>query len=85
MANNRLYVVDTSTNEYLCIAKGWGCGWNVGNIDLYTEFMFFRTNDADETNLIVGTEADDEFYEKWIVNGQNFNSKNKWEYNEMKE
>ena len=39
MANNRLYLVDTSTKEYLCLAKGWGCAWDTGNLDLYQEFM----------------------------------------------
>ena len=80
MANNRLYLVDTSTNEYLCIAKGHGCAWSVGNIDLYTEFMNDRCNDGDgKTNLIIGTENDDKFYDKWIRNGENYNTENKWE------
>ena len=79
MANNRLYLVDTSTREYLCLAKSWGCAWNTGNIDLYQEFMSDRFNDCDEkTNLIIGTENDDDFYNKWIVNGENYNAKNKW-------
>ena len=80
MANNRLYLVDTSTNEYLCLAKGHGCAWSVGNIELYTEFMNDRFNDGDEkTNLIIGTENDDDFYDTWIKNGENYNAENKWE------
>jgi hypothetical protein len=80
MANNRLYLVDTSTNEYLCLAKGNGSAWSVGNLDLYTEFMNERYNDGDDkTNLIIGTENDIEFYNKWIKNGENYNTDNKWE------
>lgn len=80
MANNRLYLVDTSTKEYLCIAKGWGCAWNTGNIDLYQKFLSERFNDFDDkTNLIIGTENDKDFYNKWIESGENFNTENKWE------
>ena len=80
MANNRLYLVDTSTNDYLCLAKGYGCAWNTGNIDLYQQFMSETFNDGDgKTNLIIGTENDDAFYKKWIANGINYNIKNKWE------
>ena len=79
MANNRLYLVDTSTKEYLCLAKGWGCGWITGNIDLYREFMLERFNDNDNnSNLIIGHENDDSFFDKWIVNGINYNKENKW-------
>lgn len=80
MANNRLYLVDTITKEYLCLAKGWGCAWSTGNIDLYQKFMNERFNDGDDkTNLIIGTENDNDFYDRWIVNGKNYNTKNKWE------
>ena len=80
MANNRLYLVDTSTKEYLCLAKGWGCAWDVGNIDLYQEFMSDRFDEiGDKTNLIIGTENDDEFYDKWILPNKNYNKENKWE------
>ena len=80
MANNRLYLVDTSTNEYLCIAKGWGCVWETGNIDLYQQFLSDRFNDCSlKTNLIIGTENDNDFYKKWIVKGININVENKWE------
>ncbi len=80
MANNRLYLVDTSTKEYLCLAKGWGCAWNTGNIDLYKKFLSERFNDFDDkTNLIIGTENDKDFYNKWIESGDSFNTENKWE------
>jgi len=39
-----------------------------------------RFNDGDDkTNLIIGTENDDDFYNKWIVDGENYNTENKWE------
>jgi len=80
MANNRIYLVDTETKEHLCIAKGWGCGWSVGNIDLYDEFMKTRYSDCgDGTALIIGTENDTDFYDKWLKDGINFNNTNKWE------
>lgn len=79
MANNRIYLVDTETKEYLCLAKGHGSGWSVGNIDLYVEFMKTRYSDCDDgTILIIGTENDPEFYEKWLKDGINFNETNKW-------
>jgi hypothetical protein len=81
MANNRLYIVDKSTKEFLCIAKGDGCGWAVGNYDLYSRFMNERFNDGNEgTNLLIGTENDDKFFDKWIVKGKNYNTKGGWEY-----
>ena len=81
MANNRLYIVDTVTGEYLCIAKGHGFGWDVGNLDLYQEFMISRLSEMDDkTNLIIGTENDDEFYDKWIMKPKkNYNKSNKWQ------
>lgn len=80
MANNRIYLVDTESKEYLCIAKGWGVGWSVGNIDLYDDFMLSRYSDSDDgTVLIIGTENDPEFYDKWIKDGINFNETNGWE------
>lgn len=81
MANNRLYIVDTLTGEYLCLGKCFGIGWHVGNPILYQSFMRTR-NDGykDETMLMLGTENDDEFYEAWIANGKNYNRDNEWEY-----
>lgn len=79
MANNRLYIVDKSTKEYLCIAKGYGIAWEAGNAFLYNEFLKSRTNDNDnESHLIIGHENDPEFYKQWIENGSSFNKENKW-------
>jgi hypothetical protein len=80
MANNRLYLVDTSSGEYLCLAKSWKLAWVVGNIDLYQEFMSDRLSETvGKTNLIIGTEDDDEFYDRWILPSKNYNKENKWE------
>ena len=62
MANNRLYIVDTETKEYICIAKSFGDGWEAGNIDLYADFLNEVREYGDSTRLIIGTENDDEFY-----------------------
>ena len=79
MANNRLYLVDTSTGEYLMIAKHSGGTWDAGNIDLYQDFLRTRFSDhEDKTNLIIGTENDDDFHDKWIVYGDNYNEEKKW-------
>jgi len=69
---DRLYIVDTETNEYLCFAKGLLNGWILGNIDLYKDFIKYRNN------FIIGTEEDEKFFNKWILNGVNFNVDNKW-------
>ena len=79
MANNRLYLVDTSTNEYLCLAKCHGVGWCSGNRELYDEFLLSRYNDhMYESHLIVVSESDDDLYDKWIANGKNYNTENIW-------
>ena len=80
MANNRLFLVDTTTREYLCLAKGWGYGWQVGNLDLYQEFLASRASHEKTTQLLMGHESDREFMEQWIHNGSNINTTNKWVY-----
>lgn len=78
MANNRLYIVDKSTGDYLCLAKGDGLKWSPGNIELYKAFMNTRIDPEDKTNLIIGTENDQGFYEKYLKKGLNFNKNNEW-------
>ena len=81
MANNRLYIVDTETNEFICIAKGGGCEWNLGNAELLKEFLATRFNEGgDVTNLKIGTENDADFYDEHLAEGENFNIHNKWTY-----
>jgi len=81
MSNNKLYIVDTETMEYLCIAKAFGIEWSSGNIDLYQDFISSRfISEHGPLNLIIGHECDDKFYEKWISNPAmtNYNKENKW-------
>lgn len=81
MANNRLYMVDTETGKYVCLAKKYGHpSWDARNTDLYKSFLAqILTATDDGTTLILGTENDNEFFEKWIRNGENYNTTNKWE------
>ena len=60
-------MVDTSTGEFICLAKGWGCAWESWKSEMVEDFLSTRFNDGDgPTNLKVFTEYDDELYEKWI-------------------
>ena len=81
MANNRLYLVDTKTKEYICLAKKWGePSWHARNLELYKLFLFERTKETDnKSSLIIGIENDDEFYNDWIKHGTNYNTKGTWE------
>lgn len=81
MANDRLYMVDTETCEYICLAKKYGHpSWDARNIDLYKSFLSSMSTATDEgTTLILGTENDNKFYDRWIKNGVNYNTENKWE------
>ena len=80
MATNRLYIVDTKTKEYCCIAKCTDYGWNFGNAKIMDKFLSSICGLEDKTTIITGTENDDEFYEKWIKNGISANINNEWEY-----
>lgn len=74
MANNRLYIVDKVTKEYVMIAKGWGVAWSLWKHNELEDFLSTRTSDNDEvTNLLIGHENDEEFYNEFIVNGENYN------------
>ena len=65
MANNRLYLVDTETGEKCLLAKGWGCAWELWDADKLSHWLRGRIGDGG-TDLIIGTENDDEFFDKWI-------------------
>ena len=80
MANNRLYIVDRDTKEYAMIAKNYGGPWELGNKEMLQQIIE-NSFDAEGTELILGTENDNEFYDKYILNGININSTGKWEYN----
>lgn len=79
MANNRLYIVNTETKEYCCVAKDFGEGWGFGNPKVFDTFLY-STETSDQSPLIIGTENDDAFFEKWIKSGVNVNKENTWEY-----
>jgi hypothetical protein len=70
MANNRLYLVDTETGEYMCLAKKYGHpSWDVRDTSM-SLFKIFMSNlvtaTDDKTTLLLGTENDKVFYNKWI-------------------
>jgi hypothetical protein len=70
MATNRLYIVDTQTNKYCCIAKGFD-SWQLGNVSVLDRFLDEVTCYDDKTSLLIGTENDPEFYSKYIESGIN--------------
>ena len=74
MATDRKYIVCEEANSYLCIAKDYG-GWEMGNVDLLNQFIKF----FGDRKLIIGDETDEEFWDKHIKQGTNFNKTNKWE------
>lgn len=79
MANNRLYLVDKETKEYVILAKGWGNAWSGSLLDnekhrsKIISFLESRFDDDDSnSNLIMGHENDTEFMDEYIVNGTYF-------------
>lgn len=43
MANNRLYILDTETNEKLLLAKSFGARWSIRvNEDVFNNWMIER-------------------------------------------
>jgi hypothetical protein len=73
MANNRLYLVDTLTNEHILLAKGWGAGWVLKDAELLEKFLEWMFNEGEEnkgTSLMLGTENDEEFMKKYIDVGE---------------
>ncbi|HEU4903180.1 MAG TPA: hypothetical protein VFT06_10315 [Flavisolibacter sp.] len=81
MANNRLYIVNTETKEYVCIAKHLGGGWGLGNVAELRDFLAKEGfgNDFDgKTPFLIGTENDEIFYDAYIANG--INKTEGWEY-----
>lgn len=78
MANNRLYIVNTETKEYACIAKcADGYSWYYGNIDIYQQFI--NEIAGENPKIIIGLENDDDFYNAHIKDGINLNKTNKFQ------
>jgi hypothetical protein len=76
MANNRLYLVDKETKEYVILAKGWGNSWSGSLLDSekhrskIIRFLESRFCDNDHnSNIIIGHENDEVFYNNYILNG----------------
>lgn len=76
MANNRLYLVDKKKKEYVILAKGWGNAWSGSLLDnekhrsKIISFLESRFDDGDSnSNLIMGHENDEGFYNNYILNG----------------
>jgi hypothetical protein len=76
--SNRLYIVNTETNEYCCIAKCFDYSWSLGNTDLLSEFLSFTSGFNEKRNIVIGSEQDEDFFKAYIENGININKENKW-------
>lgn len=76
MANNRLYIGDMSTKEYIFLEKGWGSGWDGDwfNADLFKEFIRDRYEEAEvgtKTSLVFFTEYDN-IHDWFITHGTKY-------------
>jgi len=65
MANNRLYLVNKKTKESFVLAEDYGNGW-IEKCDDLEEFLSNDRAYNDSTDIIIGTENDDQFFETWI-------------------
>jgi hypothetical protein len=79
MANNRLYLGNKETKEWIFVEKGWGVWWNGDkfNCDKVRAFIIYGTSEAnvgDKTDLVFFTEYD-ECYDDFMKNGEEFDYK----------
>jgi hypothetical protein len=51
MANNRLYLVDTETYEWILLAKGWASGWQYWDKTPLEEFLESHNANSDPRDL----------------------------------
>jgi hypothetical protein len=51
MANNRLYLVDTETYEWILLAKGWSSGWQYWTQAPIEEFLESHNENSDPRDL----------------------------------
>lgn len=51
MANNRLYLVDTETYEWIMLAKGWASGWQYWNETPLEEFLESHNANSEPRDL----------------------------------
>ncbi|MBK8225397.1 MAG: hypothetical protein IPK73_30655 [Candidatus Obscuribacter sp.] len=76
MANDRLYIGNIETKEFVYVEKGWGCGWDGSRFDgeLIQAFLEGQTNDGHgnaPTNLVMFSECSD-CYNDFLDNGLMF-------------
>lgn len=76
MSNNRLYIGNKKTKEYIFIEKGWGSGWTGDwfDADALKEFLqeqFEEGSEQKDTDLVFFTEQSD-MYADFIDNGFKF-------------
>jgi hypothetical protein len=72
MANNRLYIGNKETKQYVLLSKSMGGGWSgVFNPDKFEYFLNDQTDEGflgGSTNLVLFTEYD-EIYDDFRQNG----------------
>ena len=76
MANNRLFIGNTNTKEWVMLAKGFGNGWTVRNLDKLNNFIedskFIPETDVNGLSQFFFFTEYDNIYE--II----FNKKSRW-------
>lgn len=63
MSDERLYLVNKETKKYLLIAKGDYFKLNLGNVELFKQFLH-----EEPSAIIMGRESDDKFWNRYIAN-----------------
>lgn len=72
MKLHELYIVDTHTEEYLCIAVEFNLTWSPINLEDYEDFLGTRLTNY-TGRLVIESSRDKRFYRDWIENGIKFN------------
>ncbi len=75
MANDRLYIYNQQTDEYVCIARHNGEEWKLGNVEILNQFLKEASGSA---TFSIGRESECSFKDK--LHGKNFNLPNTWHY-----
>lgn len=72
MANNRLYIGNKITQEYICLCKDDTFWWRDVNVDQLVNLnRILGTDDAfDATNLIFFTEQDHDLHDSFMDKGK---------------
>lgn len=80
MANDRLYIVNKETRQYVCVAKSFGDGWRLGNVEVLKKLLEETSDLSNKDEIVIGRESDDKFYEEHIANSDNLNKEGSWVY-----